>query len=57
MQNIDWTGCENNPILLTMADYDKVIVSLYFMARKFDVTMDRDIVRTLIKRIRRESEY
>jgi hypothetical protein len=48
---IDWSDREgkpqNSPNLLTINDYDKLMMSKYLMARKFDIKSDRAIIDKL----------
>jgi len=44
---IDWSKGKNNPEILRVNDYERIINSDYLMARKFDVEIDSKIINLL----------
>lgn len=44
---VDWTNKLNHPNTFTINDYDRLISSNYFMARKFDENIDNEIIEKL----------
>lgn len=51
MRYVDWSERQPSPKILTMADAEKIIHSGKFYARKFDTTIDSDILDLIDKRL------
>lgn len=48
---IKWEAGKSSPEILKLQDYDEIIKSHMFMARKFDIYIDKKIIDKLEKRI------
>ena len=44
---IDWSEGRSNPKILSMTDYENLMASDKLMARKFDITVDRDVLEKI----------
>lgn len=50
---IDWSEKKKNPKTLTIKDKDKIFDSALFFARKFDYSVDADILDAIDERIKK----
>ena len=49
---IDWSEGKSSPKTLKIEDFDLISISPYFMARKFDYALDRDIITLLNNKLK-----
>ncbi len=49
---VEWVEGKNNPKILETRDYKKIMSSGNIIARKFDISVDRDIIEKIISKIR-----
>jgi hypothetical protein len=54
---IKWAGEASNPVILTADHYDAMVASGKLFARKFDTTVDDQVLRMLEQRIGRRGRY
>ena len=55
MRYVDWSGGGSSPRTLTSADYDMLLESGMLFARKFDDTVDADVIERISERLRAQS--
>lgn len=51
LRYIDWSNCESSPHIFTIRDFPKLKESPALFARKFDCTLDSEIIKECFKRI------
>ena len=55
MRYVDWSGGGSSPRTLTSADYDMLLESGMLFARKFDDTVDADVIERISEHLRAQS--
>lgn len=48
---VDFSEGKPNPKVLKIDEYENIINSKYFVARKFDINIDNDIIKRIIEKV------
>lgn len=54
LRYIDWHDCKNSPRILQIHDFERLNFSNYFFARKFEQSLDKEIIDKIYTKINKE---